>query len=59
MAYVRTAQNHNKSVRCSHASNLFYERGWQVEVFKVMKNDQFLVSLAFGPFPQVLGEVKE
>ena len=48
MPYARTAQN--KSVTSSCVRNflffLFPERGWQGAVFKVMKNDHFLVFLA-------------
>ena len=53
VVYVSTAKI-NKSVTCSCVPNLFflfvffilfYERSWQAEVFKVYKNDQFLVFL--------------
>ena len=47
MTYARTAQN-EKNVICSTVPNCFYllfEGSWQ-KVFKVMKNDHFLVFLA-------------
>ena len=46
-------------VACLIAFLLFYEGGWQEGVFKVMKNDCFLVFLAVWVlFPKFLGRCR-
>ena len=43
-------------VACQIVFILFYERGWQGGVFKVIKNDRFLAFLAVWVlFPKFLG----
>ena len=38
---------------------LFYDQVWQREVFKLMKNDHFVVFLAvWGLFPKFLGRLR-
>ena len=46
-------------VACVIVFSLFDERGWQGGVFKVMKNDQFLVFLAVWVlFPEFFGRLR-
>ena len=56
MAYVRTAKNNKSVFAFPIVFILFYERSWQGGVFKVMKNEHFLVFLAICfLFPKTLG----
>ena len=60
MNYVRTAQKKRVSHvdACPIAFILFYERSWQEEVLRFMKNDQFLVFLAVWVlFPMFMGRL--
>ena len=49
----------SKTVTCQIVFPLFYERGWQEGVFKIMKNDHFLEFLAVRVlFPKFLGRCR-
>ena len=49
----------SRVVLCPTICMLFYDRDWQGGVFKVMKNDHFLVILAVWVlFPRFLGRLR-
>ena len=60
MAYVRTAQNHNR-VTCSCMSKVFYFALWLRSAGRSAQTYEklfFIIFRRLGPFPQAFGQVK-